>query len=450
MFKHRSIPYIVVFCIVAFLGISYLVYRVYRDYVELQAYRADTRALNLLTQKQHDHEYTQPRDSARGGASTDSPEAKKQDDSGHEHSYMVGQLPHGDYSYSIAGVPHVSEQPMGQRQIEVIEWIRTGKMTPGVEEAIRAAEELREIDELNMIQNVVTPDGQIHQVIVPKWAQYEEGDAILESELDPPQIGEAALAAKPWLLRKLIIDGVEHSPPDEFYSIEDPYERAEYFKKFDYSVENNLSMAEVEKQLAQGELDVSLTDDEKSRIAQSEIEAERSKLLTVSGPELSDTPPVKVSLLPDEGEDALPGWMRKEEDNSQQNGEDKVLSELSYSETDSGSNGNISDDPGQELTNVPSLLDSPDMAKSTPPLPSVADLEKQVTPQGIEAQLREQLSPEQLGKAQQLIDEFGTEEGLRRLRESDPNAARRLERERRMPPQPSRGSSPEGDAPESP
>ena len=37
---------------------------------------------------------------------------------------------------------------------------------------------------------------------------------------------------------------------------------------------------------------------------------------------------------------------------------------------------------------------------------------------------------ERFSKTQQLIDQYGTEEGLRRLRESDPDEARRFERER--------------------
>ena len=38
------------------------------------------------------------------------------------------------------------------------------------------------------------------------------------------------------------------------------------------------------------------------------------------------------------------------------------------------------------------------------------------------------VSPERFDKVQQLIDQYGTAEGLRRLRESDPEAARQFER----------------------
>ena len=54
----------------------------------------------------------------------------------------------------------------------------------------------------------------------------------------------------------------------------------------------------------------------------------------------------------------------------------------------------------------------------------------------------EKLSPERFSKARQFIDEYGTEEGLHRLREMDPDTARRFERERRGTPS---RSSPKGD-----
>ncbi len=105
-------------------------------------------------------------------------------------------------------------------------------------------------------------------------------------------------------------------------------------------------------------------------------------------------------------------------------------------ETDSLSAGDFDNSFPDDL--LPSDTESYEFDK--PNLPqSVADLEKQLTPElptteSIETQLKEQLSPERFSKAQQLIDEYGTEEGLRRLRESDPDAARRFERERRPPP----------------
>ena len=49
------------------------------------------------------------------------------------------------------------------------------------------------------------------------------------------------------------------------------------------------------------------------------------------------------------------------------------------------------------------------------------------TTESIVTQFRERLSPERFDKAQKLIDQYGMEEGLRRLREMDPAAAQQFE-----------------------
>ena len=46
---------------------------------------------------------------------------------------------------------------------------------------------------------------------------------------------------------------------------------------------------------------------------------------------------------------------------------------------------------------------------------------------------QERVSPERFDKAQQLIDQYGTEEGLRRFREMDPEAARQYEFDQSRP-----------------
>ena len=71
---------------------------------------------------------------------------------------------------------------------------------------------------------------------------------------------------------------------------------------------------------------------------------------------------------------------------------------------------------------------------------SVADFEKQLTAKEIEKELSEGMDLERFNKAKQLFDQYGTEEGLRRFRDTDPEAARQFERERRKPPVPSEPS----------
>ena len=88
------------------------------------------------------------------------------------------------------------------------------------------------------------------------------------------------------------------------------------------------------------------------------------------------------------------------------------------------SSGSISDDP-QSKTSTPSRLNSASSSKA------VSDTLKRPAPPTISY---EGLSPERFNEAQQLIDQYGTEEGLRRFREMDSEAARQFERERRQPP----------------
>lgn len=65
-----------------------------------------------------------------------------------------------------------------------------------------------------------------------------------------------------------------------------------------------------------------------------------------------------------------------------------------------------------------------------------AALEKQLTPElptseGIQTKLNERFSPERLEKAREVLERYGPEEGMRRLREDDPEVAAQVERIRR-------------------
>ena len=64
------------------------------------------------------------------------------------------------------------------------------------------------------------------------------------------------------------------------------------------------------------------------------------------------------------------------------------------------------------------------------------ELEKQLTPElptaaGIETQLSERFSPKRLEKAREVLERYGPKEGMRRLREDDPEVAAQFERTRR-------------------
>ena len=460
MLKRRFLPYIVGMCIVALLFISYVGYIAYRNHVEYKALMSNAQAFYPSIEGQHDHSSHDHTDHGEGAAVASHHEKTgpgEQIDSGEEHPYFVGRTPDGGFSYNIAGRLYASNEPMSQEAIEIYKWLHTGKMSPVVEEQFRLHKMFREQEELNVVQRVVTPDGKLHKVIVPRDSQYEEGAAILQSELDPALIEMTDGNRKSWQNIKLTVNDVDYYPPEAYYSIADPYKSEEYFNKFTWSVENSVSMAEVEKKVAKGELDFSLSEEAKRHVDQKLTVMERSKMLVPEIPPQSDKMPVKVSFLSDEGKDVLPGWMQKLK-GTLSSGSSEAVSDGDYSATDPFSEGSINEDASgapvrSDVPVSPSNLS--DIVKPTPSSPSVADLEKQLTPEGIEAELTGGLSADPADKAQQLIDRYGTEEGLRRLRESDPDLARRFDRERRLSRDaPKRDGysdeSPPDDVPESP
>ena len=264
-------------------------------------------------------------------------------------------------------------------------------------------------------------------MIVPHDTQYEEGDAILRSELDP-----LILEAFEQDQRPAPVEVAGEPVPDEYYAIEDPYERLEFIRKVILSRISNTSLAELEAKIAKGEIDVSLSAREKENVDNNEAMEERGRILnSFAKPIPSDKPPVKVSFLSDTGEDAMPGWMRKMQGTlSSESGE--AASDGNYSAADPFFDGSINEDASGPpvRSDVPvSPSDLPDRLKPVSPQ-SVTDIEKQLTPQGIASELIEGLPTNPADKAQKLIDQYGTVEGLRRLRESDPEAARQFERER--------------------
>ena len=425
MFSRRFVFPLV--ALVAFT-VCYIGYRTYDESVATEfthSLEHEEKHANVHLKDEHSHGQTGQIESSSESSKHDYPNS-----SGH---------PAFEYVYMIDGVPLYTQAPLSQEDIERETWIRTGKTTPYMEQ------ELKELQEYNpyrdtVLQRIVTSDGQLHTVAVPHDWQYEEGDAISRSELDPRALGTSESLGG----ASLTIKGVKYLLPDEYYAIEDRYEREEYFKKFEQSIHLGISMEEVEKKVAAGEINVSLSEADKRSIKQKEEQKERMKRLSFQLPPMLDSPPVKVSFLPEDGENTRPGWILKQELSAWQH----ILAEDGGEIVDEGS---INEDTERSPRNAGTPLspsDLPSMVKSTPPPQSVAELEKQLTPEGIEAELSDGLSPERFDKAQQLINEYGTEDGLRRLREMDPEAARQFEGHPPNPPA-GRGASAR-DAPDEP
>ena len=439
MLKRGFIPYIVGGCIVVFIFVSYVGYRAYQRHIEFERFIADSQMFNGSVE--HDeadghlhlssaHTFNEKNTSLfpvtgtnQGGSSSSSFFKGKQGD---------------EYVYKINGIPIYSNTPMSDESIGTLMWVKTGQMNPGAEYNLETRPDYKH----DVLQRVVTPDGQLHHVIVPRFSMYEEGDAILESEirearhlLEGPRDPERL---------SLNIAGVDYPIPDEYYAIEDRHEREVYFEKFSVSIEKGISMAEVDRQIAAGEISLAkLSEVAKNTIEQLDKQKERAKMLLPEMPPLSDKPPVKVRFLPNTGnERRLPGWRRKMINRRStvgsggQSDSRDPKSTILVSEEDLPLDTNTtpvrSDGPLFPF-NQPGRVESMPSRRSeivsdapkTPALP---------TAQSLETQLRDGLSPERFSKAQQLIDQYGTEEGLRRLRQTDPDAARQFERQRSTPP----------------
>ena len=433
MFNRRFFPYIVVMGIVVLLVVSYFGFKVYQNHVEFKTFMSNAQAFNRSVAHDETHEHTYRSDEHTHGAEN------------HLHlPFSEAELSSPDLSTTAPQRPFVRNMPLAAklsgREIAaaLFEWVDTGEKSDLMEAYIKKLQANNPYHG-KVIQRVVTPDGQIHTVLVPEGYEYQEGDAILKSEVDP-STAVISFGGEPM---HLIVAGVRYDVPEEYYSIKDPYEREEYFNKFTWSIENGVSMDEVELKVAQGELDFSLSEAAKKSIDEGKEQEERAQWLAdqFAKPLPPDRPPVKVRFLPDEGEDALPGWMRKLQRNPQL-GSGAAADGRKYSAGSPVSEGGIPLDTNttparSDLPLFQSDLSTPFESESTAQgeaIHGTTQTPKPPTVDILETQLREQLSPERVSKVEQLIGQYGTEEGLRRLRQTDPDAARQFERQRSTPP----------------
>ena len=426
MVKRRVSPYIVGVCIVAVLSMFYVGIRVYQRNVELKQVLSDAQMFNREVAEhhgRHEHNHTEAdnhhahsSDNHTHGRENPSLEVARH----HEHSHTKGE---NEYFYELGnGIKFASNYPKSKEDLELDEWIETGKLTPFVEQELKRREQFRRNHNVGrLLQQVVTPDGQLGQVVVYDYNMYKEEDAIFESEFVTPESRPDLFPAKPWRGVALILseisdpEGVEHFVPDEYYEITDPYEREEYFNKFEHSIVLGISMDEVEAKIAAGELDVSLSDSNKQHVDESlaryaAIE-ERTRLIDMGWPKPTplDKPPVKVRIKPEpEIVDGLSGLKHRE----------SILAGGEVASDESSSTSDVVAEQPQSKRQVDRDVDQSFPRRSEEP----EDVTRMpegllMTPETIKAQLKEQLTPEQFLKAQRLLDEHGAEEGLRQFRE---------------------------------
>ena len=430
MVNRRIKPYLIAVCIVAVLSIFYIGIRAYKGQVELNQLLSDAEAVSRSVGVRHSHSSDNHAHEREGDSLTTAPPHGRNQSAGHEgNSFEMDGI-----SVTIVASP----SPTSSRdEVELTEWIVNGKLTPYIEQELKKAALLRQQNERNVLQQVKTPDGQLGTVAVDKDKLYKDGDAILRSDLITPshpwyfsenQVEVNQVEVKRSEEFKVIQDGVEYPMPDEYYTL-DEYKRKEYVKKFRLTLDLDISMDEVEAKITAGELDVSLTDTEKKQIdAMLSIDAafpaeehrHRFSLLDTMTPKpaLSDKPPVNVTFKPDaEHGHALP------EDRSH-------IDDYGFWESVLADLETASDESIDEPSSTPKVV--PELPISTPQVNRERDVENSVAmeeappipdnlmPETVKAQLKERLSPEQFSRAQQLLDKYGAEEGLRQFREMPP------------------------------
>ena len=160
-----------------------------------------------------------------------------------------------------------------------------------------------------------------------------------------------------------------------------------------------------------------------------------------NGTILSEPPP---PISPPTGEERrqLEAWLKRGENQQTSGVPDQTSEDLD--DWDSGGQDRLSGDETvrAEAQNVQKRFERAQTEALEGATKSDAEigaaLEKQLTPEsptaaGIEAQLSERFAPERLEKARQVLERYGPEEGMRRLREDDPEVATQFERTRQDP-----------------
>ena len=75
-------------------------------------------------------------------------------------------------------------------------------------------------------------------------------------------------------------------------------------------------------------------------------------------------------------------------------------------------------------------ISKPETDAAATPAPGLTDVPNLPTVEGLEASLKGQFSSERFERALNTLERYGPEEGLRRLRENDPEVAKQVERHR--------------------
>lgn len=372
MFNHRSVPYLIVVGIVVFLTLCYMGYREYQKHVEFETFMAKVQATLDKDANPSEQLEANPQ-----GIDTNA--AAMPDPINFLNTYRrLSNTPHPIDSLGPPIKVGVISKEQEEKQEETAVPVDWSKFPP------ETLAKLKQLDDSPMKPTrIQLPDGRIHVIYLPAAMEDIGGDILVSEEL-----ANSPALVPVWEFEKPM--SVQDSEIPEGETAES------YLEKMEWGSLLGVSIEEVEKMMENG------------HIPQRKI--------------ISRSPVVEFSIEALIGDDNPPRSSGSVDD-ALLSGKHRAEAPVSDEGLSEGARSN------SVHSNAPlSLSDLPDMVESIPSPPSVEDIEKQLTPEGIEAELSQGVSSDSFDKAQQLIDQYGTEEGLRRLRESDPDAAERFER----------------------
>ncbi len=361
-------PYLVVAGILALFPISYVGYREYQSYVEVQELVSKAVAFHQSLDKdiQTEGNSTDRQGTQKGNhtASATNGFATRQMEPANTHK--------PDASKKIVKVQVLSPEIVAKYTGgDPHHALRMSKGAPPPVEVGRTWN----TDEL-VTQWIALPDGQVVKILAPPGEEIREGDRVSQAYID--------------LLRdkrsEINIDG-------KVFEVPSGVDRDLYMQKALWARTLDISMEAVESHIANQELVVK-PEGEPMTAEETKINFNFLRKIPKFESFLrAERPDLYGSEAVDDGRDKPPSdnW-----------------------EIDLGGVDNSS------------YLSEPvpkGKIERQPPVPSEPET---VSSQGTSDQ--ERISPERVDKARQLIDQYGSEEGLRRLRKSDPEAARRFER----------------------
>ena len=385
MWNRRFIPSLIAVGIFALFFVSYFGYRAYQRHVEFEEFMSTT-----VTFQQGIDTDTMP-----GKDSTGKLMEQKESNATFPSSGLSTDQTVRETTYKKGS----SKNPVKVRIMPPEEVALYSDGDPNA--AVRVESEPRPTvpdgtwtnDEL-VSQWVELPDGEIVKTLAIPGMEIREGDRVSLQYIENSKDNRG---------NYIEVDGVRHDVSPE--AADDEYTREYALQKIVWAETLNTSVAEIEQMIANRELIVKLTHEsmtpEETEINLNLLRAVRPDLV-----EVEQAPSRSWEIEPE----AVEAWL---------NNHLSELMEIKPGEAEAWLNNHLSEPllPGGADRLLPVQSDASPVSNQ-------------------ETDTHEGLSPERSDKAQQFIDQYGQEEGLRRLREMDPEAARQFERERKNPPTP--------------